>query len=187
MPLTAQSRDQFTNGINVTKLGEVIGAIQANSELAQFKFRAQNDWHWGTQNEARISDFFGTSREVVHREPFSLGMDEPAVLLGADSAPNPVEVLLAALSGCMTSTLAYKAAAQGLPLDDVFSEFEGDIDLQGFLGLNPSSPIGYREIRVKFKVKGDGDEDTLRAQLQTSPVYNSLVNPVKVIVEVEKL
>ena len=103
------------------------------------------------------------------------------------TAPTRVEFVLAGLSGCMTTTLAYHAAGRGLKTDDIGSEFEGDIDLQGLLGTDPRVRSGYHEIRVKFRVKGDADEATVHELLRKSPVYDTLANPVRIKIEVEKV
>jgi uncharacterized OsmC-like protein len=87
----------------------------------------------------------------------------------------------------MTTTLAYHAASRGLNIEDISSEFEGDIDLHGLLDLDPNIRSGYREIRVKFKVKGDVDEETIKELVRKSPVYNTLAEPVKIKIEVEKV
>jgi uncharacterized OsmC-like protein len=65
------------------------------------------------------------------------------------------------------------------------SEYEGDIDLQGLMDLNPDVRPGYREIRVKFKVKGDADEATIQELVRKSPVYDTLAHPVKIVIDVE--
>ena len=139
-----------------------IRAIEKQPELAQFKFRARNEWDIGGHNVATVDSFYGTCQEMEHKQPFVMHADEPAVLLGEDNGANPVEFVLAGLSGCMTTTLAYHAAGRGLSLEEVSSEFEGDIDLQGLLDINPTVRSGYREIRVKFRVKGDADEATIQ-------------------------
>ena len=87
----------------------------------------------------------------------------------------------------MTTALAYHAASRGLNIEDISSEFEGDIDLHGLLDLDPNVRSGYREIRVKFKVKGDVDEQTVQELVRKSPVYDTLANPVKIRIEVEKM
>jgi len=132
-------------------------------------------------------DFYGTCQEMKHKQSFTMHADEPAVLLGQDNGANPVEFVLAGLSGCMTTTLAYHAASRGLNIESIKSEYEGDIDLQGLLDLDPKVRPGYREIRVKFKVKGDADEATIRELLRKSPVYDTLANPVRIKIEVEKV
>ena len=81
----------------------------------------------------------------------------------------------------------HHAAGRGLNIEEISSEFEGDIDLQGLLDLNPNVRSGYREIRVKFKVKGDLDEETIHELVRKSPVYDTLANPVKIKIEVEKI
>ncbi len=86
----------------------------------------------------------------------------------------------------MTTTLAYYAAAEGLTLEGVTSEYEGDVDLNGFLGIREDVSKGYQEIRVKFKVKGDATEEQIKEIVQNSPVYDSLRRPVRIKIDVEK-
>ena len=83
-------------------------------ELAEFKFRVNNEWQDGSQNRASTHGFYGTCQEISHAQPFEFQADEPPVLLGKGEAANPVEYLLTALSSCMTTSLAYHAAAQGI-------------------------------------------------------------------------
>lgn len=184
---TTECKDLIRNGVNVTKLAATIRAIEQQPELAQFKFRARNEWDTGGHNVATVATFYGTCQEMEHKQPFVMDADEPTVLLGEDHGANPVEFVLAGLSGCMTTTLAYHAAGRGLNIEDIRSEFEGDIDLQGMLDLDPNVRPGYREIRVKFRVKGDADKATIQELVRKSPVYDTLANPVKIKIEVEKV
>lgn len=184
---TTQPQETVRNGVNVTKLGQTIQAIKKNPDIAQFKFRARNQWDIGGHNEATVDTFYGACQELEHKQPFVMEADEPPVLLGEDNGANPVEFVLAGLSGCMTTTLAYHAASRGLNLEEISSEFEGDIDLHGLLDLDPKVRSGYREIRVKFKVKGDADEATIQELVRKSPVYDTLANPVRIKIEVEKV
>ncbi len=185
MTTIPEIKETVLNGVNVTRLGQTIEAIRQTPELANFKFRARNQWDLGIHSVATISDFYGTCQELQHKAPFVLDSDEPPVLLGGDTGPGAAEYVLAGLSACLTGTLAYHASARGLKIEDVQSEYEGDIDLRGFLDLDPKVRNGYREIRVKFKVKGDLDEATVRELLSKSPVYDMLANPVKIKIEVE--
>jgi uncharacterized OsmC-like protein len=187
MTATAIENETILNGVNVTKLDQTIEAVKQQPEIAQFKFRARNQWETGGHNVATVDSFYGTCQEMEHKTPFIMHADEPDVLLGKDKGANPVEFVLAGLSGCMTTTLAYHAAGRGLKIEDISSEFEGDIDLQGLLGTDPKVRAGYREIRVKFKVKGDADEQTIQELVRKSPVYDTLANPVKIKIEVEKV
>jgi len=188
MTTTTTAQKEITrNGVNVTKLAATIRAIEQQPDLAQFKFRARNEWDNGGHNVATVDTFHGTCQEMEHKTPFAMHADEPAVLLGEDNGANPVEYILAGLSGCMTTTLAYHAAGRGLNLEEVSSEFEGDIDLQGLLDIDPDVRSGYREIRVKFRVKGNADEATIEELVRKSPVYDTLANPVNIKIEVEKV
>ncbi|MCI0746052.1 MAG: OsmC family protein [Verrucomicrobia subdivision 3 bacterium] len=178
-------RETVLNGVNVTRLVQTIGAIKKNTEIAEFKFRARNEWNIGGHNQATIEGFYGACQEMAHKQPFTFDADEPAVLLGEDNGANPVEFVLAGLSGCMTTTLAYHAASRGLKIDEISSEYEGDIDLRGLMDIDPKVRPGYREIRVKFKVKGDVDEATVQELIRKSPVFDTLASPVMIKVEVE--
>ena len=187
MNTTAEIQETVLNGVNVTRLRHIIEALRQKPELAQFKFRASNQWDVGTHNVATVSGFYGTCQEMQHKAPFVLDADEPPVLLGGDTGAGAAEYVLAGLSACLTGTLAYHASARGLKIEDVQSEYEGDIDLRGFLDLDPKVRNGYREIRVKFKVKGDLDEATVRELLNKSPMYDTLANPVKIKIDVEMI
>jgi uncharacterized OsmC-like protein len=185
--MTTQNAETVMNGVNVTRLMQTIEAVKSRPELAQFSFRAKNKWDTGGHNQATIDTFYGTCQEMEHKQPFTFDADEPAVLLGEDNGANPVEFVLAGLSGCMTTTLAYHAASRGLKIEDIQSEYEGDLDLHGLLALDPKVRSGYREIRVKFKVKGDVDEETVQELVRKSPVYDTIRNPVMIKIEVEKV
>jgi uncharacterized OsmC-like protein len=187
MNTTTEIQDTVINGVNVTRLGQTIEAIRQTPELANFKFRVRNQWDRGAHNVATISDFHGTCRDLQHKVPFVLHADEPPVLLGGDAGAGAGEYVLAGLSACLTGTLAYHASARGLKIENIQSEYEGDVDLRGFLDLDPNVRNGYREIRVKFKVKGDLDEATVRELLSKSPMYDTLANPVRIKIDIQKV
>ena len=85
-------------------------------------------------------------------------IDEPPFLLGKNIGANPVEYLLVGLSGCMTTAMVAHAAARGIELESVTSRLEGDLDVQGFLGLSETIPVAYKEIRVNFNIEADISE-----------------------------
>jgi uncharacterized OsmC-like protein len=86
----------------------------------------------------------------------------------------------------MTTTLAYHAAARGYRIESIESEYEGDVDLQGFLGLRDDVRKGYQNIRVNFKVKGDITKEAIDEIVHLSPVYDVVTNKVPVSVKVGK-
>ena len=105
-------------------------------------------------------------------------MDEPPVLLGNNKGRNPVEYLLVALSGCLTTSLVAHASAKGIPIKGVQSRYEGDIDLRGFLGISEDVPKGYQQIRVYFTISADvpdeQKEEMVRMAQKYSPVFNTI-------------
>lgn len=174
------------NGVDVTAFGETLAAVEATPELGKFQFRNANRWRGGGLNRSTIKGFYGAGQEDTTRtEPFVLDADEPPVLLGEDRGANPVEYLLHALASCMTTSMVYHAAAQGIEIDELDSKIEGDIDIRGFTGLADDVPKGYGELRVNFRARTDGDPETLKAFTQMSPVFNTVSGSVPVVVTVE--
>lgn len=176
------------NGVNIDQLFSTINAIKENPGLAKFKFRAKNQWINGGHNRTNIKDFYGAGQEdTTRKQTFVFDNDEPAVLLGEDNGANPVEFVLHALAGCLTTSLVYHAAAQGIKIDSVESSFEGDLDLHGFLGLDEKVRNGYENIRVAFKIKADAPEEKLKELCELaqkrSPVFDIVTNRVPVSVQ----
>ncbi|MGI9326021.1 MAG: OsmC family protein, partial [Pseudomonadales bacterium] len=122
--------DVVRNGVNVTALGATIDAVSQEPTLAEFRFSSRNHWINGGHNRSRIQQFYGCGQmDSTRVEPFELDADEPPVLLGNDAGPNPVEFILHGLAGCMTTSMVYHAAARGIEIGAVESQFEGDLDL----------------------------------------------------------
>ncbi|RYC53069.1 OsmC family protein [Flagellimonas olearia] len=175
------------NGVNVDQLVDTINAVQENPELAKFEFRAKNNWIEGGHCVTSIQDYYGVGQEhPVRKDSFTMEADHVEVLLGKDQAPNPAEIVLHALGSCLTGAMAYHAAANGIDIEGVESKLHGDVDLHGFLGLDPEVRKGYNGITVKFKVKSDASEEQLRALSQFSPVFDMITNPTPVTIEFEK-
>ena len=188
---TAQKLSTIVNGVAVNDLFNTIDAIKATPSIAKFKFQIRNQWETGSRNRSTVKSFSGANQTLSHPKPFILEADEPAILLGEDLAANPVEYLLHALASCLTTSMVYHAAAKGIQIRQVESTFEGDIDLHGFLDLDPNIRKGYKEIRVHFKIDADVPEEQLQeiAQLGSghSPVFDSLTNGVPVNLTAGKL
>jgi len=188
MSTAAETTKEMTivNGVNVTALGEVIEAVKGEPKVAKFQFRARNQWINGGHNRSTIKGFYGACQEDETRtEPFVLDNAEPAVLLGEDQGANPVEYVLHALAGCMTTTMVYHAAARGINIESVESELEGDLDLHGFLCMDENVRKGYENVRITFKVKSDASPEELADLARISPVFDIVSNPVPVDVKVQ--
>jgi uncharacterized OsmC-like protein len=188
---TAQKTPLMVNGVNVDNLNFTIDAIKATPSIAKFNFRIENEWLGASQNRSTVNEYSGACQELSRPQAFFLHADEPAVLLGKDTAANPVEYLLHALAACVTTSMVYHAAARGIKIEAVESTFEGDIDLHGFLELNKKVRNGFEGIKVNFKLKADVPDEKLQeiVQLGTghSPVFDSLTNGVPVSVSAERL
>jgi len=185
-----EMRINIVNGINVTQLLDTIELINETPEISQFQFRATNKWQGGTHNRAKVKDFYGAKQEDNSRETLTFEIDEPPVLLGGNKGANPVEYLLVGLSGCLTTAMVAHAAAKGIDLRSVESRLEGDLDVQGFLGLSEDIPVEYQEIRVHFKIDADmtdEEKQELIAMAQKySPVFNTVSKPVLVQVGLDR-
>jgi uncharacterized OsmC-like protein len=176
------------NGVDTPKLFATIGAVASQPTLAQFRFRAQSHWVGGTQSRTTVAGFYGVGAEMQHDAPFQASADHPKVLCGEDNAPAPVEWVLHALAACLTAGIANISAARGVTLHSVECSVEGDIDLQGILGLSDKVRNGFQAIRVYYKVKGDASEEKLRKIVDQararSAVYDILTGHVPVTIEV---
>jgi uncharacterized OsmC-like protein len=177
------------NGVDVPTLFATLDAVKAQPDIAAFQFRATNEWVSGTHNRSTIQGFFGAGQEDQSRPvPFTYDADHPAVLVGNNNGPTPVEFLLHAIAACLTSGLGNIAAARGIPLRRVRSSVQGDIDLLGILGISDTVRNGYSQIRVSFEIDGDASVEQLTALVEQSrrrsAVYDVLVNGTDVQIDV---
>jgi uncharacterized OsmC-like protein len=185
---TAMQQPMHMNGLNVQAAFETIDAIKADPSLARFQFRARNNWINGGENRSRIRDFYGAGREDDSRKaPFEFTNGEPPVLLGSNEGANPVEFLLHALAGCVTTTLVLHATARGITIRELSTELDGDLDVRGLLALHDAVSPGYEHIRIRMHVKADCSDEQLDELLAVaqrhSPVCNTVCRPVPVTIE----
>ena len=176
------------NGVNTPTLLATINAVKETPALAKFRFRASNRWVSGTYSESRVESFTGAGGEHAHMSQFSYSADHPAVLVGLDRGPTPIEFLLHGLASCITAGIGNIAAVRGITLTKVESRVEGDIDLRGILGLADDVRNGYEQIRITFDIAGDAPPDKLRQIVEQgvarSAVFDVLTNGVPVEVSV---
>ena len=181
--------DSILNGVDTATLFATLDAVKQAPQAARFQFRAHNQWQSGTHNRSTITDFFGVGEERTHQRTFTFDADHPAVLVGQDNGPTPVEFVLHALAACLTAGLANIAAARRVRLTEVHSTVTGDIDLNGILGLNPDVRNGYQQITVRFSIKGDAPANKLRELVEQSQarsaVYDIITNGAPVTIEVD--
>ena len=182
---SSESKGITVNGIHLETLQSTVQAIQSDPGLGACKFRASNTWLGGNHNRTTVSGFYGARQEIAHKQTYELHADEPPILAGHDEGANPVEHLLNALAACVTTSMVAHAAVRGIHIEELESELEGDIDLNGFLGLDESVPKGFTEIRVKFRVKSDIENmERLKRLTRFSPVFNTITHGADVNIEV---
>jgi uncharacterized OsmC-like protein len=186
------NRDNTTrNGLNLEQMVQTVDAIKDNPSVGEFQFRASNQWVSGGENRSSIKDFYGAGREDKSRsESFIFTNDEPPVLLGNNEGANPVEFLLHALAGCVTTTIVLHATARGIKIRKLTTELIGNIDLQGLLALDDTVPVGYESINIKMDIEADCSDEELDELLSFSkahsPVCTTVCKPVPVTIEREK-
>lgn len=172
-------------------LSTIFGVVANQPSLAKFQFRAKNRWVTGTHSRSAMSSFYGAGSEHAHVAEYTADADHPAVLVGADQGPTPVEWLLHALAACLTAGIANIAATRGVTLTRVESTVEGDIDLQGIFGLSDQVRNGYQGIRISFDIEGDAPAEKLREIVEQSrarsAVFDVLTNGVPVAVDVKSV
>jgi uncharacterized OsmC-like protein len=176
------------NGLDLKQLQETVDAIKGDPEIAHFEFRNRNQWIDGGENCSTIQEFYGAKQWDTSRdEPFVFTNGAPPVLLGANEGANPVEFLLHALAGCVTTTTVLHAAARGIKIESISTRMRGKIDLHGLLGLDESVPAGYESIQIEMDIQADCSDkelDELLGFVQShSPVCNSVCRPVPVTLE----
>ena len=181
----ATTNQNQINGLDTLAFKKTVGEIERNPELAQCKFRVRNQWQTCDDNRAEVLDFYAAGAEIKHNHVFKFRAGEPELMGGKDEGANPVEILLSALSACMTTTVAYYAALNGDKIDKMESTYEGDLNLQGLLGLAENVRPGYQKIRVNFKIKSSAPAEHFDKYYHFSPVYDVVSKSVPVDVKIE--
>ncbi|MGA9154174.1 MAG: OsmC family protein [Candidatus Nitrosopolaris sp.] len=185
-----QVEQKLVNGVNVTKLFDIMDGIRSNPVISKFNIRAKGKWIKGGHNQTTINDFYGACQTHSRSRPFVYDEDEPPILLGEDHGANAGEYALAALSSCLTTTLIYHAAAQGVVIDEVETTLSGDADLQGFLGMSKNVRNGYEKIKVAFKVKSKASKEKVRELVELaqkrSPVFDIISNPTPIEISLQE-
>lgn len=178
------------NSVDVAQLVETIDHVKENPDLAQFRFKAHNEWLGGARSRTTIDSFDHAGEENTSREEsFTLEGDEPPILLGQNTAPNAVEAVLHALASCLAVGFVYNDAAKGIQVQHLDFDLEGDLDLHRFLGLSEETRAGYQNIRVTYRVEADAPREDLEELCEyvqdTSPVVDIIRNPVPLSIELE--
>jgi uncharacterized OsmC-like protein len=168
------------NGINTDDLFALIDSVKTDPAKGQTHWRVVTAWQGQTRSRSEVEGFGMGSQQVPRR--FAIDIDEPSELGGTNRFANPQEHLIAALNACMTVGYVAQCAVRGIVLESLAIETEGEIDLRGFFGLDPETAPGYRSLRYKVRIKGNGTKEQFaeihRAVMATSPNFYNLSRPV---------
>lgn len=173
------------NGIDVEALNSTIEAVKQNPLLAKCTFSTRTVWKKGFQNEAEIRDFVQAGETIKRGKTFHLPGDHPEGLLGHNTGPSAAETLIAATGACVAGGWATFGAASNIQIDSLRIDLAGDIDLQGFMGLDEKVRPGLKKIRGKIFVKSPASDAQLRELKQTAEKMSPVVDSLRVPVELE--
>jgi len=168
------------NGINVDDLFTLIEEVKRDPAKGKTEWRVATTWQGQTYSRAEVEGF-GMGGNAVPRR-FSIDIDEPCELGGSNRFANPQEHLIAALNACIMVGYVAQCAVHGITLESLAIETEGEIDLRGFLGIDPAVKRGYDSLRYTVRIKGNGTKrqfaEIHEAVMATSPNFYNLSRPV---------
>jgi uncharacterized OsmC-like protein len=170
----------IVNGINVDDLFALIEGIRRDAAKSKTNWRVTTTWQGQARSRAQVDGFEIGGERVPRR--FSIDIDEPCELGGTNRFANPQEHLIAALNACMTVGYVAQCAVRGITLERLEIETDGEIDLRGFLGIDPAVPAGYENLSYTVRIKGSGTKEAFaeihEAVMTTSPNFYNLSRPV---------
>ena len=175
------------NNINIAGLSEYANEVKENNVQGKASYGVELNWESGTKTKVKTKNMVLGEHRLIR--DFNFVIDEPTQLLGVNSAPNPAEYMLGGLAGCMAVTFMAGATAMDIQISELKLEIDGELDLQGFLGLNPDINPGFPELKFVFHVKGSGTQDQYNSLMERvskhSPNFNTIKNEVKMIGELK--
>jgi uncharacterized OsmC-like protein len=174
------------NGVNVDALLAAREALKKAPQAAKFKWRASCKWQSGTHSSTKVKGFHGLGEEHKHKTEFTFSADHPEIFASEDLGATPVEYVLVGLASCLTAGVAAVAENRGIKLRSVEAKLEGNMDIQGILGIDSDVRNGFDDIKVTFDIDADATKkeiEALVAQSQKrSAVYDIVTNPTNVTV-----
>jgi uncharacterized OsmC-like protein len=175
-------KKERVNGLDLKALGDVVEAVEKDSSQGKAAFQVNTRWAGQTRSESLVEGYT-LGGEWVNRT-HKIVADEPIEILGADSAANPVELLMAGLNACITVGYVAGAAVRGITLDSLEIRTRGEVDLRPFLGLSDTVAPGFETLEYEVRIKGNGSpeqfEEIHQTVLKTSPNYFNISRPVRV-------
>ncbi len=172
------------NGVDIDALRGAREALTEAPAAAQFEWRARCEWVNGTHSRTTVTDFSGLGQEHAHRQAYMVDADHPQVFASEDNGATPPELTLMALASCLTAGVATVASNRGIQLRSVTATVQGDMDLQGVLGIDGDVRNGFDNVTVTFDIDADASRDEIAALVaqsqKRSAVFDAITNPTTV-------
>lgn len=170
------------NGIDATALKDLAEKVACDPTQASLEFSVRSRWDGGARSTARTTAFRFGQRE--RERDFVIVADTAEELLGSDAAPNPQELLLAALNASMIVGFAAHATRAGIAIDGLEIATRGLLDLRRYLGLDPWLAPGYGSVVQRIEVRSTASREQLQEVLDqvlaSSPVLGSFGRALEV-------
>ena len=175
------TQNVILNGFDLGALAGAAEALAADPRLAPVRFSARTHWTGGASTRTEIASYDLAGETIARRH--TIHTDEPVELLGGNAAPNPQDLLLAALASCMMFGFAVGCSKRGIVLESLSIDTELTLDLRGPFGLDPAIPAGAESIRYTIRAAGSGTreqfEEVHADVIATSPNRYHLASPIK--------
>lgn len=170
-PSGSQPTARNLNGVDLTARSHLAADVAADPGNAGTAWQAEATWSHGLRSQARVRGF----------DPIQA--DGPVDFGGTDTAPHPVEALLAAMANCLVAAYAAHASRAGIPLTDLRVRVSGELNLDVFLGL-AQGHAGFHRIGAAVTLRGTATPEQLaelhETVVATSPIGHTIANVVPI-------
>jgi uncharacterized OsmC-like protein len=177
---TKTAEPTIVNGINVDDMLALIEDVKRNPAKGRTHWHVTTTWQGQARSRAQVDGFEIGGKRVPRR--FSIDIDEPCEIGGTNRFANPQEHLLAAFNACIMVGYVAQCAVHGITLESLEIETDGEIDLRGFLGIDPAVPAGYENLSYVVRIKGSGTKEQFaeihEAVMSTSPNFYNVSRAV---------
>lgn len=136
------------------------------------------------------ADSQSATRVEVSTRHFKIVIDEPPELGGEDRGPNPVEIVLAGLIGCLNVVTHLIARERNIPIRSLRFEAEGELNPQKLLGQPTEDRPGYKRIGIRLIIDSDATDDSIAELIRVvetrCPVSDNLGNSTPLHIETRR-
>ncbi|MCC5908098.1 MAG: OsmC family protein [Balneolaceae bacterium] len=175
--------------MNTEQLRKYIGLMDIHSTVGVAAARLRHTWKKGFAVEGH-SETLDEAGNVLKRYHHTFKTDWPEPFSG-DSGPTPgLELILSCVGACAATSFALKASLEGIHIEKMEVITEGKVDLKGLFEVDGDTPARLQDVSVTIHVCSEADSNTIQNiannVLRTSPVIDSLLNPVSIDLSAKK-